>query len=198
LIVVKLGGSLAIDPSLRRWLQELAGDSTQRFVVVPGGGPFADTVRAAQGVWNFSDQAAHTLAIAAMDQFGRIFCALEPRSVPCSTRLQIERAWADSRLPVWLPGRMMARDRKLARNWNVTSDTIAAWLAQELAASGLLLVKSCDPGANPCDAAFLAAAGIVDTGLPAFVADRALALLAVHKDRWSELAQLTTSLLCRV
>ena len=125
-IVVKLGGSLAQDPALACWLRQLAGDSTQRFVVVPGGGPFAEAVRAAQGVWHFSDAAAHTLAIAAMDQLGRVVCEVEPRCVPCSTRSQIEQAWAQTRLPVWLPSRMMGRNRTLARNWDVTSDTIAA------------------------------------------------------------------------
>ena len=197
-IVVKLGGSLAHDPSLRRWLHELAGETTQRFVVVPGGGPFADAVRAAQGIWHFSDEVAHALAIAAMDQFGGILCAIEPRSVPCATRLQIESAWADTRLPVWLPTRMMAGDPKLARNWNVTSDTIAAWLAIELEAAGLLLIKSCDPGTDSGDLGVLAAAKVVDPGLPAFLARHALAVRAVHKDRWGELAQLTTSLRSQV
>ncbi|MBV8209560.1 MAG: aspartate kinase [Burkholderiaceae bacterium] len=197
-IVVKLGGSLAHDPSLRRWLHELAGETTQRFVVVPGGGPFADAVRAAQGIWHFSDEVADALAIAAMDQFGSVLCAIEPRSVPCATRPQIESAWADTRLPVWLPARMMAGDRKLARSWDVTSDTIAAWLASELGAAGLLLIKSCDPGADSGDADFLAAGKVVDPALPAFLARHALAVRAVHKDRWGELAQLTTHFGSRV
>jgi len=197
-IVVKLGGSLAHDPSLPRWLHELAAKTTQRVVVVPGGGPFADAVRAAQCIWHFSDEVAHALAITAMDQFGAILCAIEPKSVPCATRLQIESAWADTRLPVWLPARMMATDRKLARSWDVTSDTIAAWLATELGAAGLLLIKSCDPGADSGDAGALAATKVVDPALPVFLARHALAVRAVHKGRWGELAQLTTSLRSQV
>ena len=137
-------------------------------------------------------------ALSPIGIFGSILCAIEPRSVPCATRLQIESAWADTRLPVWLPAWMMAGDRKLARNWSVTSDTIAAWLAAELGAPGLLLIKSCDPGADSGDADVLAAAKVIDPALPVFLARHALAVRAVHKDRWGELAQLTTSLRSQV
>ena len=42
-------------------------------VLVPGGGPFADAVRAAQPRMGFDDRAAHAMALLAMEQYG---CAL--------------------------------------------------------------------------------------------------------------------------
>ena len=196
-IVVKLGGSLARDPLLAHWLRELARSRSARFVVVPGGGPFADAVRTAQGVWQFSDEVAHVMAIGAMDQFGRMLCGIEAAAVPCSTRVRIEKAWADGRLPVWLPSRVMARDRQLARSWDVTSDTVAAWLGDALGADGLLLVKCCGLSSDRLSPALLATSGIVDPSLPGFLSRSGLALQVAQKERWSELSEFVTRLQCR-
>jgi 5-(aminomethyl)-3-furanmethanol phosphate kinase len=197
-IVVKLGGSLAGDPSLAHWLHELALNGSTKFVVVPGGGPFADAVRAAQGRWGFSDEVAHAMAIGAMDQFGRMLCGIEVGSIPCSTLQQIEHARASGRLPVWLPGYLMTGEQRLPRNWDVTSDTIAAWLADALGAVGLLLVKSCDLPVDSGDAVALAAAGIVDPALPVFLSGRKLALQVVQKDNWSDVKDRVTRMRRRV
>ncbi|HUD26292.1 MAG TPA: aspartate kinase [Burkholderiaceae bacterium] len=196
-IVVKLGGSLADDPSLAQWLHQLALPHSPRLVAVPGGGPFAEVVRVAQRRWRFSDHVAHVMAIGAMDQFGRMLCGIEVRATPCSTPADIEAAWAGGQLPVWLPGPLMRDDRSLAQGWDVTSDTIAAWLAEALGASGLLLVKSCELPDACDDPALLAAAGIVDRALPGFLSRTRLGLQVVHKDRWSDLAHIITRLTYR-
>ena len=198
-VVVKLGGSLAGDPSLAHWLRELALSPSARFVVVPGGGPFADAVRAAQNAWHFRDGTAHAMAIGAMDLFGRMLCGIETRSIPCSTPLQFEDAWSRSQLPVWLPGTMMMTgEPRLPHSWDVTSDTIAAWLAAVLGADGLLLVKSCEVPADDPDPALLAAAGIVDPALPGVVSSNSLAFHVVQRERWSELPRILTRFSCRV
>jgi aspartokinase-like uncharacterized kinase len=198
-VVVKLGGSLAGDPSLAHWLRELALSPSARFVVVPGGGPFADAVRAAQNVWHFSDETAHAMAIGAMDLFGRMLCGIETGSIPCSTPSQFEDAWSRGQLPVWLPGiMMMAGEVQLPRSWDVTSDTIAAWLAEALRADGLLLVKSCQLPADLKDPAVLAAAGVVDPALPGVVSRSGIAFHVVQRERWSELSRVVTRFSGRV
>jgi aspartokinase-like uncharacterized kinase len=188
-IVVKLGGSLAGDPSLVQWLRELKRSGAARYVVVPGGGPFADAVRAAQQAWRFSDHVAHVMAIGAMDQFGHMLCGLESGLAPCSTLAQIEQAWNGRSLPVWLPAHLLSADRELAHSWDVSSDTIAAWLADVVGACGLLLVKSCNPPSDRADPVVLASAGIVDPALPGFLSGRNLALDVMHRDRWGDLSQ---------
>jgi aspartokinase-like uncharacterized kinase len=197
-IVVKLGGSLAGDPSLARWLHGLARSRCAHFVAVPGGGPFADAVREAQQLWGFSDEIAHTMAIGAMDQCGRMLCGIEAGSVPCTTLPEIVAAWERGALPVWLPARVMDGEPELPRSWDVTSDTIAAWLAQALGASGLVLVKSCDVPPDGGEPKRLAAAGIVDATLPAFLARTRLPLQVVHRNQWCDLDRLVTRLACRV
>src|SRR5258708_12384639 len=64
--VVKIGGSLSHDPSLREWLTQLWEVGGGRVVIVPGGGDFADTVRQYQNEWRFCDLSAHNMCLLAM------------------------------------------------------------------------------------------------------------------------------------
>ena len=75
------------------------------------------------------------------------------------------------RIPVWLPLALCARDRRIPQDWSITSDGLAARLAERLGAPTVLLVKSCAvPGDAPLAA--LVDSGIVD---PCFaeIVDRA-------------------------
>jgi aspartokinase-like uncharacterized kinase len=95
--VVKLGGSLAGSERLREWLAALAGQPG--LVLVPGGGPFADAVRAAQGALRFDDATAHHLAMLAMEQYGRALCALQPGLAPAANP---ERLTSATKVEKWL------------------------------------------------------------------------------------------------
>jgi len=76
--VLKLGGSYAFSPFLKNWIDAVK-DCAGCVVLVPGGGPFADAVRAAQPRMGFDDRAAHEMAVLAMDQYG---CAIAHLGVP--------------------------------------------------------------------------------------------------------------------
>lgn len=184
LAVVKLGGSLSESPHLPRWLAALAAHGGGRVVVVPGGGPFADAVRRAQARWAFSDAAAHRMALAAMAQYGRLLAALRPELVPAESEPELRAVLTAGRVPVWLPEPMAAGDPAVPESWDVTSDSLAAWLARRLGAGTLILVKSCRL-APSATAAELAAAGVVDRAFPDFAAGISVRLLA--SDRWDGL-----------
>jgi len=164
LAVVKLGGSHAFSPHLRDWLGALAG-CAGHVVVVPGGKPFSDTVRAAQPRIGFDDRAAHHMALLAMAQYGCALASLHPGYVPADSLTAIRRALRDRLVPVWSPVRMALRASDVAWSWDVTSDSLAAWLAGRLGAARLLLVKQVAPPERPVSAGDLVAQGIVD---PAF------------------------------
>ncbi len=68
-IVVKLGGGvLAHDKGFGAALAEIAAAGKERrLLVVPGGGPFADTVREVDRRVRIGDDAAHWMALLAMD-----------------------------------------------------------------------------------------------------------------------------------
>jgi len=167
--VVKLGGSLANHPDdLKRWLKALAEAGQGRVVVVPGGSFFADWVRAAQKQWGFDDAAAHAMGLRAMEQYGLMLCGLQKSFVTARTETEIRKTLQENQVPVWLPVQTLASE-DLPPSWDVTSDSLAAWLARRLAAERLVLVKSCPLPAGETDMVELSRKGIVDAAFPGFI-----------------------------
>lgn len=140
--VVKIGGSLLGSPELARWLELFVKFSDGKVIIVPGGGLFADAVRKAQAQSNISDATAHQLAVLAMDQFGLLLAGMNPGLATASSELEIaERTWQHRGI-VWLPSKMVLADETIPQNWQVTSDSLSAWLANKVGAEQLVLVKS--------------------------------------------------------
>ncbi|HKQ25512.1 MAG TPA: aspartate kinase [Burkholderiales bacterium] len=140
--VVKLGGSLAHSEDLPRWLEVIATAGAGKAVLVPGGGPWADEVRVAQKCENFDDRVAHRKALRAMEQYGRLLAAMHPGLVAADSIEGIRKVLRKTQVPVWMPYKMVVADPLIPENWNVTSDSLAAWLADKLNVTALLLVKS--------------------------------------------------------
>lgn len=168
--VVKLGGSLAGSAHLGGWLGALAACGG-RAIVVPGGGPFADAVREAQARMGFDDAAAHAMALRAMEQFGLALTSLRPGFRIAGSVAAIGRSLRDGEVPVWAPAAMVLREKDIPASWEVTSDSLAAWLAGRIGAKRLLLVKHGGALQGPASAADLAARGVVDPAFPRFLAD---------------------------
>jgi len=168
--IVKLGGSLATAGTLRTWLDIILTQGGGRSIIVPGGGAFADGVRAAQQRLRFSDRTAHRMALLAMEQYALLLQELAPRLRPCADEAQIAAALATSTVALWLPSAMVEADPAISESWDVTSDSLAAWLAHRLGATRLVLVKSApapEPGLSPTR---LAALGLVDAAFPGYAA----------------------------
>lgn len=166
--VVKLGGSFASSQHLRGWLDALAGCGG-RIVVVAGGGPFADVVRQAQKKMGFDDTAAHHLALIAMEQFGLALANLRPSFSIAASAAAIRRIIRSSRVPVWSPTAMVLRQPEILPSWEVTSDSLAAWLAGHIGSRRLVLVKHGGPFGDPVRAIDLVERGIVDRAFPRFL-----------------------------
>jgi 5-(aminomethyl)-3-furanmethanol phosphate kinase len=133
-------------------------------VVVPGGGGFADEVRRADRRIRLGDSAAHWMAILAMDQYGYLLTHLARGAALVRDRREL----SPGRLNVLAPSAWLLREDPLPHSWDVTSDSIAAWIARALRARRLMLVKHADgfigpslsPGARR--RALAALAGVVD------------------------------------
>jgi hypothetical protein len=127
-IVVKLGGSLHNRiPDLVPVL--LA--SRRPLFIVPGGGTFADEVRK----YRVDDDSAHWMAIASMDLYGWFIAS---QGIMATALLRVP----DNPV-VFLPYCSMRQLDPLPHSWEVTSDSIAAWVADMLGLD-LLLLKSVD------------------------------------------------------
>ncbi len=139
-MVLKVGGSLAAGTGLGALCSEMGRLGGQRgLLLVPGGGVYADTVRSAQARDGFSDEAAHWMAVAAMEQFGLELADLV-RGAVVRELASAEEVIEKGCVPVLLPGDLLRREDPLPHSWDVTSDSIAAWVAA-LARSRLVLLK---------------------------------------------------------
>ncbi|MDT8309978.1 MAG: delta 1-pyrroline-5-carboxylate synthetase [Methylophaga sp.] len=140
LTVIKLGGSFYHSSQLTDCLQTIIQFSENHPVVlVAGGGPFADLVRQAQLVHPFSDKTAHQMAINGMRQFALLLLDLLPDALIFEP---LNMPLPNTGLAVWLPDDRQMMTADLPQNWQVSADSLALWLAQQLHADELILIKS--------------------------------------------------------
>ena len=153
-----------------------------KVVIVPGGGPFSELVHESQSYWKFDDSSAHYMALLAMTQFGLMLSGMQPSLVPVESKQDIVKVLANSGVPIWLPTDMVTSDNSIEHSWDVTSDSLAAWLATRLGASRLLLVKSVETD-NSMPVQELVHQGVVDASFPDYVEQGTFSVsLMSHKD----------------
>ena len=138
LTVVKVGGGVADSalPALCTTLGELG--ERHPLLVVPGGAGFADAVRDADRRFGLRAATSHRMAILGMEQFGWLLSDLVPGAVPCAGLPRVRAGRTTVLLPAGLPL------DELPASWEVTSDSIAAWVAGRIGAGRLVLVKAAD------------------------------------------------------
>ena len=148
--VVKVGGGILAH--VERFDAALAtigvAAMSRRLLIVPGGGPFADVVREVDGRIGISADAAHWMALLAMDQYAHLLAARLAGSVLVTKRHEIGAALDAPvrQIPVLAPYRWLREADPLPHDWSVTSDSISAWIAARVDARRLVLVKP--PGAR--------------------------------------------------
>lgn len=163
--VIKVGGSLHNSAGLRDLLDVLAEHArVEHLLVIPGGGPFADTVRRSFRRLRLSEKGAHQMALLAMDQYGLLLSDLERRAVAVNTLARARQVAHAGKLPILLAARTAASAKELPSAWSVTSDSVAAWVAGRTRARRLILLKSVPipRGTSAVTAKELIEAGVLD------------------------------------
>ncbi len=144
--VIKVGGSLSETPEVLRdvcnKLSELAEKYT--ITVVPGGGKFADVVRDFDQRFSLPREVSHRMAILGMDQFGLLLSAATPNSRVTRSLGDLEKISAMRKVSIFLPSHLMLKEDPLENSWDVTSDSIAAYVAKRLEAAKIVLVTDVD------------------------------------------------------
>jgi 5-(aminomethyl)-3-furanmethanol phosphate kinase len=151
--VVKIGGGLALIPTALERVCRAVQDAAQlgSIVVIPGGGPFADTVRSFDQRIGLSSSAAHWMAMLAMDQYAFALADRIPGAALLEDPGSVAEALAQRKVAVLAPSRWMRSADVLPHSWDVTSDSIAAFAAGALGASRLVLIKPVPQGGvDPC------------------------------------------------
>jgi len=140
--VLKIGGSLLGYPNE---LGELclkidALSESHRLILVPGGGPFAGIVKDYDRKFGLSSSVSHWMAVQAMSQYGFLLSDIMFHSRTVSEVEDVGRL----RLPIFLPLQLLREEDLLAHSWDVTSDSIAAYVAGRLGVKTLILAKDVD------------------------------------------------------
>lgn len=121
--IIKLGGSLIhIAKKIVKEITEYTNSTGETILIVPGGSIFADLVRKV----NPSQEAAHWMAVLAMEQYG--YYLADGTEADMIDNLDIE----DAGTYILLPYDLLKKKDELPHSWDVTSDTIAAWVAKHL------------------------------------------------------------------
>jgi len=130
--VVKVGGSI-----LEHAREVMAVLAAYDVLVVPGGGAFADAVRRIQRKTGLDDTAAHKMAILAMDQYGHFLSDVS--GIPAYESLDGIRTPG-----ILLPSALLKASDPFTPSWDVTSDTIACYIAKMADADGFIILTDVD------------------------------------------------------
>jgi len=181
MIVIKLGGSLVTSHKVIACLDKIEQHYQQhKVVIVPGGGQFADQVRLAQHTWYFSDKTAHHMAILAMQQMALLFNAIKPVFKLCPN-LALLKNQSNAGIYIWSPDIFELDKANIPASWDVSSDSLSAWLALCLDAKELIVVKS-DKIPNVLDVPSLIKHQIVDASFYNFTKSATFALNIVQAE----------------
>ncbi len=130
-VIIKLGGSLIergreIIRFLRDYVEEK--DKALTIILIPGGGPFVEVVRNLSANISISEETAHWMAVLAMHQYGFFLANGEIRIPVVESMNKID----GEPIRILLPYEMLKADDCLPHTWDVTSDTIAAFVANKI------------------------------------------------------------------
>lgn len=187
--VVKVGGSLLdtenLPERLDEWLAELPSGPC---VLVAGGGGMVSELRRLDRLRPLGDAAAHWAAISIMDVTAWLLATWLQYDVTSDYAGLQDRLFEADEPIVFAPSRFLREvepkllGTRLAKNWEVTSDSIAVRLGTVLVADEVVLLKSGPPpGDSPPDGHSrrvraqdveeLVLSGYLDTFLPRLVGE---------------------------
>ena len=134
MFVIKLGGSLTKDKKI---LANLCGEIeklTKKFdlLIVPGGGEFADLVREYDKKFNLPPEISHRMAVLAMDETGFLISGF----------FDDDDNDNDNKVKIFFPSKFLLElpESELEHSWDVTSDSISAYIAGKLNAEKLIIL----------------------------------------------------------
>lgn len=147
-VVFKLGGSLLkLDRLSERLCAVLELRAGQRRLVCTGGGAIADVVRDWSRIHRLRDETAHWLAVSSLDLNRQLLQELLGWK-SANSRSAAYAIWDAGCPPVALEMTKFLTDEeatttdRVPHDWNVTSDSLAAWTVAHWPADELVMVKS--------------------------------------------------------
>ena len=139
--IVKLGGSLQEKGrEIIRFLSDYAETKAHTFIIIPGGGHFVKRIKRLSEQEVISDDAAHWMAVRGMHQYG--FYLADDSGIEIVESMEELRNVVH--IGVLLPYNLLKEDDSLPHTWNVTSDTIAAFVANKVGEKSFIKLTDVD------------------------------------------------------
>jgi len=173
---------MADTDALKACLNTIEQNAKEKVVIVPGGGIFADQVRLVQKQWQFNDEIAHAMAILAMQQTALLFKSIKPSFFLANQVLTIDNSGP---VVIWSPDIEGLNSASINASWGVTSDSLAAWLATQLKADELILVKSSEIPVN-IGIQQMQEQGLVDNEFPEYTKNAFYKITLLNKNSFNE------------
>ncbi len=189
-VIIKLGGSLIekgrdIIRFLRDYVDEK--EKAPTIILIPGGGPFAEVVRNVSADMSISEETAHWMAVLAMHQYGLLLANGEIGIALVESMKEIDGA---EPIRILLPYEVLKADDCLPHTWDVTSDTIAAFVANKIGEKTFIKLTDVDGIIDEKghlikeiyakEMVELEEKGCVDAGLPGFLMQNRMSCTIVN------------------
>ncbi|HWL10012.1 MAG TPA: hypothetical protein VNQ76_16525 [Planctomicrobium sp.] len=164
--VVKVGGSLLDLPELPVRLNALMKILPSSILLIVGGGGFADEVRRLDRIHDWPESLSHRVAMRSMSVGATLLS--RGLSLPlASSWEQAQHMFNESRAVVVDIFEWENVD-ELPASWDLTSDSIAAWLTEQCKGERLVLAKSVDLPDPVKTLDELSSQGFLDPCFPSF------------------------------
>ncbi len=139
--IVKIGGSWIKNPKLTQLIKTLDKFSKfERIVIVLGGGCFSDSVREVYSSKMMSEKTGHYLALKATEIFCYMLKEIKKDLILEKNIDSLKKF--ERKLVIWMPSTILKKEPSFCKNWDSTSDSVAAWLYKKTKSKGILFVKS--------------------------------------------------------
>ena len=114
----------------------------KKIILIPGGGTISNFIRELYNEFQINDELAHWMAIYSMNYNGIILNKKFPHLNLFDNLDQLKKK--KSFIVVFLPYEYIKSNDALPHNWNVTSDSIALYIAYKLGVKECFLIKNVD------------------------------------------------------
>ena len=135
--VVKIGGSLFPNHAIN--LAEKLKNTNS--VIILGGGEFANLIRKYDGEMNFSEETNHWTAIDCMDIIAKLVDDKVKSTKLAFSIEEVNKISDDGFTPIFVVSEFLKSEDPFECSWDVTSDSIAAYVAHILNAKLLIVTN---------------------------------------------------------
>lgn len=144
--MIKIGGSLAETPDALKMLGASLSQIAKKrqVVIIPGGGRFADAVRDLDATFHLPASISHRMAILAMDQYGLLLSHFIPNASKCDAIGEAKKLSKAGKVAIFLPSKFLNERDPFEPSWDITSDSITAYIATQIKAHKVILVTDVD------------------------------------------------------